>query len=283
MKQLILKSNAKINLSLEILGKRSDGFHNINSLFIPIDLSDTLEFAPSTKFQLLTISPQTNIPLNENTIFKIIKLIQNKYKINIKQINITLQKKIPIGAGLGGGSSNAATTLLALNEIYNLMLPEPELINLAQSVGSDVPFFLFNKPAIVQGKGEIIQPVHFPFDFHIVLVYPLMQISTKFAYSLVPNEHEKKPTDYFKILDKIKSIDEFRTYFANDFESLLFPHYPILKEIKDKLYVAGAKFASLSGSGSTCLGIFEHPVEQQYFQKLFPDFLVFVSKPLNIM
>jgi len=283
MKKLTLNSNAKINLSLEILRKRNDGFHEINSLFVPIDLSDKIEFTTSDGFQLQTIPSQIITPMNENIIFKTIKLIQFKYKINIELIKITLYKKIPIGAGLGGGSSNAATTLLGVNEMYNLNLSQSELINLAENIGSDVPFFVFNKPAIVQGRGEIIQPVHLPFNFNIVLVYPLLNISTKFAYSLVSKGRQKEPTDFIKVLNEIKSLDEFRNNFSNDFEEILFPHFPILKKIKEKLYTLGAKYSGLSGSGSTCFGIFDCPTDVEYFRKQFPEFLVFVSKPINVL
>ncbi len=281
MNYLTLKSNAKINLSLEIIEKRNDGFHNINSFFIPIDLADILHFGPSKEFQLLIVPDTIQISLTENTIYKTINLIQSKHKININLIRIILQKIIPIGAGLGGGSSNAATTLRALNKIYELQIDETSLTELAKDIGSDVPFFILNKPAIVRGRGEIIIPVEFSFDFFVVLVYPNFQISTKFAYSLFPGSRKKEPTDYTKVLKKISSINEFSNYFYNDFETLLFPHYPILADIKEKLYGLGAVYSSLSGSGSTVFGIFEKEVSIELIKTKFPDFTVVVTKPLK--
>lgn len=281
MNYLTLKSNAKINLILEIIEKRNDGFHNINSFFIPIDLADILHFKPSTEFQLL-IEPETlQISLKENTIYKTIKLIQYKHKININLMRIILQKNIPLGAGLGGGSSNAATVLRALNHLYELQIDEVSLIELAKDIGSDVPFFILNKPAIVRGRGEIIIPVEFSFDFFVVLVYPNFQISTKFAYSLFSGSRKKEITDYSEVFKKISSIYEFIDYFRNDFEALLFPHYPILAEIKEKLYKLGAVYSSLSGSGSTVFGIFEDELSIEMISSIFPNFSVFITKPLR--
>jgi 4-diphosphocytidyl-2-C-methyl-D-erythritol kinase len=223
---------------------------------LPITLFDEIHFKTASKFTITIELNNIEIPIKENIIYKTIKLIQNKYKININFLHIHLVKRIPIGAGLGGGSSNAATTLLALNKLFKLNLAKEQLIELARQLGADVPFFIDPKPAVVSGIGEIIEPVDFPFDFDILLIYPNFSISTAFAYSLIQNLVQKEPTNYKKLVQSLKDISDFRQYFFNDFENFLFPRYPILKEIKENLYKLGAKFASLSGSGSTIYGFF---------------------------
>ncbi len=251
-------SYAKINLALEILGKRPDGYHEINSIFLPITLADQIHIQKSDKFDIKIEPENVKIPLKENIIYKTIKLMQNKFKINIDFINIKLIKNIPIGAGLGGGSSNAATILLALNEIYNLKLSKQELRQIGKEIGADVPFFIDPKPSIVQGIGDIITPIEFNFDFQILIIYPNIQISTKFAYSLIPyRSRPQKSTNYIEVLNQIKSLQDFKKFFVNDFENYLFPQYKSLGAIKQKLYEIGAHFATLTGSGASIFGIFE--------------------------
>ncbi|MCX7908230.1 MAG: 4-(cytidine 5'-diphospho)-2-C-methyl-D-erythritol kinase [Ignavibacteria bacterium] len=277
----IYKSYAKINLGLEIISKRPDGYHEINSVFLPITLFDEIHFSSFDKLQI-TVEPENiKIPLKENLIYKTIKLIQNKYKININCINVHLKKKIPIGAGLGGGSSNAATTLIALNKIFNLDLSVVELKNLAVQIGADVPFFIEPKPSIVRGIGDKIEPIDFPFDFNLLLVVPNFSINTKYAYSLIKNVQERTPTDFGKILTQIKVLSEFAEYFTNDFEQYLLPKYPQIKEIKNKLTQIGAKYTSLSGSGSTIFGCFENDFEVNEVRKIFSNENVILCKVMN--
>ncbi|MEJ5287137.1 MAG: 4-diphosphocytidyl-2-C-methyl-D-erythritol kinase [Candidatus Kapaibacterium sp.] len=253
----VYKSYAKINLGLEILEKRPDGYHNIYSIFLPITLFDEIHFKTASNFTI-TIEPNNiEIQFKENIIYKTIKLIQNKYKININSLHIHLVKRIPIGAGLGGGSSNAATTLLALNELFKLNLDKEQLIELARKLGADVPFFIDPRPSLVSGIGDIIEPIDFPFDFDILVVYPNFQISTAYAYSLIENLIPKKPTNIQKVINSLLDLSTFKEYFSNDFEKYLFPKFPALGEIKSKLYELGAQFASLSGSGSAVYGVFQ--------------------------
>ncbi|MGB9771994.1 MAG: 4-(cytidine 5'-diphospho)-2-C-methyl-D-erythritol kinase [Candidatus Kapaibacteriota bacterium] len=275
------KSYAKINLGLEILDQRPDGYHTINSVFLPITLADEIHFQKAKSFAI-SIEPKTiDLPTNENIIFKTVKLIQNKYKININSLNIHLVKNIPIGAGLGGGSSNAATTIVALNELFGLTLSIPQMREFALLVGADVPFFIDPKPSIVTGIGEIIEEVEFPFDFFVLIIYPKFQISTSFAFSLVQSFGIQEKTDYRKALKKVKKISDFEKYFKNDFEKFLFPKFPILEEIKMKMYHLGAEFASLSGSGSTIYGFFSKEIDGNLANELFADFFVFWAKVLT--
>ncbi|MCX7879257.1 MAG: 4-(cytidine 5'-diphospho)-2-C-methyl-D-erythritol kinase [Ignavibacteria bacterium] len=279
---LSIKSFGKINLGLEILGKRDDGFHNINSIFLPITLSDILTFETSEKFNI-TISPKSiKISKEENLIYKTICLIQNKYKININKIKVHLKKKIPIGAGLGGGSSNASATITGIDRIFGLNLSLTEKLSLAKEIGSDVTFFLYSKPAIVRGIGDIITPLdNLNLNFIIILIYPNFTISTKYAYSLFKNLSNKQPTDYLKILNNAnQSPLILRDYFSNDFEQIIFPKFPILSEIKSKLLNAGAFYSSLSGSGSTVYGLFEKEFNPTKILQEFSNFQTFVAEPL---
>jgi 4-diphosphocytidyl-2-C-methyl-D-erythritol kinase len=280
MKELQYYSYAKINLGLEILSKRSDGYHLINSIFLPISLYDTLTFHTSSTFQIQVYPSTIRIPLQENLIYKSIKLIENKYKININLVQISLAKNIPIGSGLGGGSSNAATTLVALNEIYSLNLSKAELKELANQIGADVPFFIEPKPSLVSGIGDVIEPIDFRFDFPLVLIYPNFPISTKFAYSLIQLESEKEPTNFKDVLKQISHPKEFADVFRNDFEPPLFEIFPELAEIKSKLLELGAFYASLSGSGSTIYGIFTPSADLESVCREFSKYLVFIAKCL---
>ncbi|MGQ9818748.1 MAG: 4-(cytidine 5'-diphospho)-2-C-methyl-D-erythritol kinase [Candidatus Kapaibacteriales bacterium] len=257
MQKVIKKSFAKINLGLEVLFRRNDLFHEINSVFVPIDLFDFITFTLSktSKFKLFTTNMK--LPTRENIIYQTIKLIKNKYKINISNLVVKLDKKIPIGAGLGGGSSNSAMTIQALNELYNLNLKDNEQLSLASEIGSDVPFFIQNKLSIVRGRGEKITPMDFYLPYKFLIIFPNVHISTSMAYSLLKINRTFAPTKYEEILPEV--IDNpslFPQYFHNDFEEVIFSKYPSLLKIKKKLLDAGAIFSSLSGSGSSIYGIF---------------------------
>ncbi len=281
MELFTIKSYAKINLGLEIIKKREDGFHELNSLFIPISLFDEITFQPSNKFEII-ISPGTvQIPLQENLIYKTIKLIQNQHKISIPDLKIILRKNIPIGAGLGGGSSNAAATLLALNHCLNLNLSKKSLFCLAKEIGSDVPFFLNYKSALIKGKGDIIKSLNVKIPFKILIVYPNFPISTKFAYSLIKIEKPTTPSDLISLLSFcLNEPTKFQDHFKNDFEQYIFPKFPILEQIKKKLLGAGAYFASLSGSGSTIFGLFDSYFNLEKIKLQFQNFQVFETKAI---
>ncbi len=282
MELFTIKSHSKINLGLEIIAKRKDGFHELNSLFIPINLSDEITFQPSNKFEII-VSPNTvQIPLQENLIFKTVKLIQNQYKISIPNLTIKLKKKIPIGSGLGGGSSNATTSLLALNRYLNLNLSKEELLRLANELGSDAPFFLTPKPALIKGKGDIIEYFNIEIPFKILIIHPNFSISTKYAYSLVNFETPRTPSNLITLLTAcLEEPKKLQEYFVNDFEQYIFPKYPILAEIKKKLLESGAYFASLSGSGSAIFGLFDSNFNFKNIKSKFTNFQIFVTKALQ--
>ena len=251
-----VKSFAKINLGLRILDKRLDNFHNINSVFIRISLHDILEFIPSSKFNLECNNQ--NVPINnENTIYKAYNILNSHYSFT-NHHTIKLNKKIPLKSGMGGGSSNAAFTLIALNHLYKLNLNKKKLINLGLQIGSDVPFFINEeKITLVEGRGEILKKFNAPSlnSSYILLVYPEFSISTEWAYKKI-----KKTLDHKIDSTKFPALDEEVNWklFENDFEEIVGSTYPEIFEIKEFLNNNRALFSSLSGTGSTVFGVYNN-------------------------
>ncbi len=263
--KITLKSPAKINWFLYITGKRNDGYHNLFSLMQKISLFDTLSFEPSDEEDIHIIS-NINIPLKNNLIYRA-AIALKAYTGYHRGAMITLYKEIPLEAGLGGGSSNAATTLLGLNKLWNLRLSEKELLELASDIGSDVPFFISKGPAYVKGKGEQIIQAEFTSNHNlfILIVKPNFGVSTSKAY--------KELTSYSKIennlLEQTEDVFIKKRYhllpkiMRNDLEEPVFRLYPELKESKKQLLNCGALGALLSGSGSSLYGIFKKRYEAE--------------------
>ena len=244
-------SPAKINIFLKIEGREvKSGMHFINSLFAPIDLFDTIEIAESSVFSITTEGVSESIPTEKNIIFKAHSALQNYIGKELPKFNVRIRKSIPSGAGLGGGSSNAAAFLKFLNGYCKLNLSLTQLIDIASKVGSDVPFFVLGKPAIVKGLGEKTEPVHLPqTDDFFVLVNPEIHVNTGLAYSLFdkfyPNcDTKNRVPEHFSW----KNEDIF-----NDFEEIVFAEFPEIACVKAELEAAGAHKVFMSGSGSTLI------------------------------
>lgn len=258
-KRLIQFSNAKINLGLFVGQKRPDGFHEISSLFLPVALYDVLEAMPSERVELQSFG--IPIPEGENLVTQANKRLLERGMSRPYAWN--LLKNIPIGAGMGGGSSNAASAL-------QMMGPEQDLHDIALELGSDVPFFFHNQLCLVQGRGEEITPIHAEMDpFWVYIVNPGIHISTAEAYAGV-DRRDVFP-DILSIFKAGPSV--WRAQMQNDFEHGIFRSYPEIAGIKDQLYSAGAYYASMSGSGSTVYGFFSekpNPIEfrSSYFQRI---------------
>jgi 4-diphosphocytidyl-2-C-methyl-D-erythritol kinase len=253
---MIIFSTAKINLGLFILNKRDDGYHTIASLKFPIPLSDVFEILPAESFSLQIIGKEIAGKVEDNLIWKAYNLM--KIKHGIPAVKIILQKTIPMGAGLGGGSSNASFVLKGLNDFFNLKLGDDILRSYAGQLGSDCPFFIANVPQIANGKGDILSP----FDFSLkgkflYLIDPQIHVGTAEAYAGV------KPREIIFDWEELKNLnfDFWRKELKNDFEESIFPVHPQLAELKQLLYEHGAGFASMSGSGSSIFGIFEKKPE----------------------
>lgn len=279
MKLLKKFAYAKINLGLEVLYKRDDGFHEINTVFLPIKLHDVLEFSTSEQIEVITI-PDIFIPENENIVYKAAQFLKQKCNPQTG-VKITMVKNIPTGAGLGGGSSDAAAALTALNEFWNLGLNYEELKEAALQLGSDVPYFLKHGAAIGKGRGEILEYFDLNLPFHIVTINTGLIIPTAWAYnSLKRTTVQRKPKDFKQILENQKNnFQSWKDKIINDFEESVMPLYADLREIKDELYKSGAVLALLSGSGSSMFGLFSDEDQTMKIQDKFPNYLVHITHP----
>ena len=254
--------HGKINLGLNVVARRSDGFHNIETCFYPIPLTDILEIIPSSEFSF----SQSGIPLpgtpEENLCVKAYRLLASDFDMD--QVKIHLHKVIPVGAGLGGGSSDAAITLRLLNAIFDLKISVPKLKDYAAQLGSDCSFFIEDIPMIGRGRGENLTPVSLPLNgLHVLLVKPDIYIATQEAYAGISPQQPPRTLEGILNLP----VKEWRTELKNDFEDSIFKKFPEIGRIKDKMYSLGAIYASMSGSGSSVFGIFEKPTE---VRKIFP-------------
>ncbi|GAB1371607.1 4-(cytidine 5'-diphospho)-2-C-methyl-D-erythritol kinase [Candidatus Kapaibacterium sp.] len=268
---------SKINLGLQVLNKRNDGYHNINTVFYRINLCDEMEFSMSEDIIIEADIP-LEIPQKENLIYKAGKLVLD-YKNIQTGFKVVVNKRIPVGAGLGGGSSDAATTIIALNDLYDMKLSPNEIIQLASIIGSDCAFFAAGcQSALGTGRGDIITPFDFILNNNIVLVNPGIHVSTPFAYkSLERGFEETSAYDFKQTLEKFNT-SLFKDYLINDFEPTIFKLYPEIADIKTKLYYLGADFALMSGSGSTVFALFPKLIETKELNKMFPNFFMYNSK-----
>lgn len=247
--------NAKINIGLNITSKRADGYHNLESIFYPIAWRDILEIIPSK--QLSFDSSGLSITGQGNLCLKAYDLMKSHY--GIAPVSMHLHKNIPIGAGLGGGSSDAAFTLMALNTIFELGLEKDELKKMAAQLGADCPFFIDNAPSLASGIGELLNPIDLDlFNYHLLVVKPNIFVSTVEAFSAIVPQ-----TPSLSLEEEIKMpVKKWRL--KNDFEDSIFPKYPELFEIKRSLIQAGALYSSMSGSGSSIYGIFSEKPQLEF-------------------
>ena len=259
---MLMRSYFKINLGLHILAKRDDGFHNIETAMYQIKaLSDVVEILPlnneSANADVFTSSGLIiDCPDSENICIKAAALVKKQY--HIPYVHIHLHKQIPFGAGLGGGSANAITTLKLLDQTFDLNVPTSTMLEWAQILGSDTSFFVNPVPSIATSKGEQLCPIELDLsNYYIYIVKPPVKSSTKNAYkNIVPMQNRAQIANIIEA-----PIEMWRENLVNDFENTLFYEYPQLAVIKDELYRKGALYVSLSGSGSAIYGIFNKEVE----------------------
>ncbi len=261
--------NCKINLGLNIIGKRTDGFHNIETIFFPLPFHDVLEIVTSQIETKLINTGISGGATNHNLCLKAYELLKKDFP-DLPEINMHLHKTIPVGAGLGGGSADAAFTLSLLNKKYNLHISNQQLSIYALQLGSDCPFFLINKPAFASGRGEILEEIKCSLSrYKILLINPGIFIGTKKLFKkIIPAVPEKKIHEVAR-----QPIETWKNDMVNDFEKVVFQNHPEIKIIKEKLYQYNAIYASMSGTGSTVFGIFnindqiKIPVEKDYLYK----------------
>ncbi len=257
--QLSIKAPAKINLFLEVLNKRPDGFHNINSLFQAVSLYDHLTFTVSDKPGItIELAAETDLTVGEdNLISRAYFIMKDQFDLD-RGLAVRLDKNIPIAAGLGGGSADGAATILACNALFDLSLTQPQMSELSLRIGSDLPFFFSQGQAMIGGRGELVEPINLPTDYTLVLVNPDLEVSTAEAYALLKRDLTK-PSDRYTLppCRDVKSLVEALRMTGNDFEDVLGVFCPELGQIRDILLDAGAVLARLSGSGPTMFGLFE--------------------------
>lgn len=281
---MICFPNAKINIGLHIVSRRSDGYHNLETLFYPIGLKDALEVIPIREksetlsaedepgYRLFQSGTPVTSKAKDNLVVKALQLAAGKRAI--PPIDIHLLKKIPSGAGLGGGSSDAAFMLQLLNDTFGLDFAQEELTRMAASLGADCAFFTRNQPALASGIGDVLEPVDLDLSgYFFMLVKPEITISTKEAYAMItPGEPEQPLKEIIQ-----RPIQEWKGAVKNDFEPVIFEKYPEIYRIKQQLYEMGALYASMSGSGSAVYAFFK---EEPATREAFHDHFVWTNKPL---
>jgi 4-diphosphocytidyl-2-C-methyl-D-erythritol kinase len=267
---MTLHAYAKINIGLHILGKRSDGFHNLETIFREIDLFDVIDLEPHKLLEMTADS--ILVPVDEsNLCLQAAMLLQKEQKIE-DGVMIHLKKNIPIGAGLGGGSSDAAAVLRGLNRFWELKLTNEQLSDIGAQIGSDVPFFIEGGNAFAGGRGDVLEHFTMNIPFWIAVVTPMIYISTTWAYNHLVLQRDGKTTGLrTKIGKQISNPAKLASLVQNDFEQSVFKIYPEIGRIKDKLKEMGAVFSLLSGSGSSVFGFFDN--EQRALDALstFPE------------
>ena len=252
---MITFPNAKINLGLSITEKRPDGYHNLETVFYPVALEDALEIRTNPEAQQKFTLHQHGMEIagnpENNLVVKAYLLLDKEF--HLPPVEIHLYKHIPSGAGLGGGSSDAAFMLKLLNEHYNLQLSDNQLEDYAATLGADCAFFIKNTPTYAEGIGNIFSPIELSLKgYRIMIVKPDVFVSTREAFANIrPHRPEYPVREVIR-----RPVAEWKDTLINDFEASVFPQYPVIGEIKEELYHQGAIYASMSGSGSSVFGLF---------------------------
>lgn len=267
---------AKINLGLEVLRRRADGFHELNTLFATVNVADTLLLLPNREGEI-ACRVEGNRALAaepDNLVLRAARLLRERHGSPDLGARIDLYKEIPAGAGLGGGSSDAAATLLGLRTLWNLSATNGDLLDLAATLGSDVPFFIGGGLALGSGRGEILQPI--PVDlpgWWVVLVNPGVHVPTPWAFRALDRQGERAPSDLrAALLAGVAAPESLRARLVNDFEQPVFAAHPQLAEIRNELYQQGAQLALMSGSGSTLFGLFTNRTKAERAAAQFGSF-----------
>jgi 4-diphosphocytidyl-2-C-methyl-D-erythritol kinase len=278
-----LLAPAKINWFLTIAGKRDDGFHDIISMLHCVNLYDTLAFENA---DCIDIVSDLNIPLQDNLVYKALRILQKNTSCK-KGAKIRLKKQIPVSAGLGGGSSDAAYTLSGLNRLWGLELSYDELTSLAAEIGSDVPFFLNGPCALVEGRGEKVKSLTMQLSHMLLLVKPPVSVSTKWAYKSFDESNmeklTKKPFD-IKLLCRALNEQDFASLgkmLNNDLEEVVMGKYPVIPDIKQRLLKQGAMISAMSGSGPTVFGVFENKDKAEKAAKAMKPYSCWVVETLR--
>lgn len=269
-----LYPNCKINIGLRVVRKREDGYHDLETIFYPVyGLHDELEVVPSLDgLSFIQEGLVVDCPAEDNLILKCYHRMRTNHP-QIADVHIRFKKNIPFGAGLGGGSSDAAHMAIALNEIFSLGLTREQLAEELRPLGADCPFFIYNSPCYAEGIGDKLTPIQLDLSgLRLVMIKPNCGVSTKEAYAGIIR-HPEVEGQIKTALTEGWSFDAMRPLLINDFEQTVFPLHPEIAEIKQRLLHAGALYAAMSGSGSTVFGLFNNDSESHSsIQLLYDDF-----------
>lgn len=270
MKNMLSFPNCKINLGLFVTEKRPDGYHNIETVFYPVPFCDMLEIIVSDKNEFTTSGIEIPGSREANLCLKAYDILKRKFSLPC--IKIHLHKQIPAGAGLGGGSSDAAYTIKLLNDIFSLKLSIEDMLDIASTLGSDCAFFIENKPVFATNKGDVFTGINPDLsNYHLLLVKPAVHVSTPEAYSMIkPGKASFPLTDIASL-----KMEDWKKYIINDFEEPVFLKHPEIRVLKETMYNYGAVYASMSGSGSAVYGIFKEPLDTE---GLFKDCFLWQGK-----
>ena len=267
---MLLYPNCKINLGLRVIHKRKDGYHDLETIFVPVyALHDELEVEVSDRFSFTQEGIAVDCPADDNLIIRCYRLMTSRYP-QIGNVSVRFRKNIPFGAGLGGGSSDAAHMAVALNELFELELSKEQLAEEVKPLGADCPFFIYNTPCYAEGIGDKLTPVDLDLNgIRIVLVMPAEGVSTREAYSGITT-HAEAAGQIKSFFCQNRSLRSFSGSgpFINDFEETVFPKHPVIGYIKKRLLDAGAFYACMSGSGSTVFGLFKNDTESSTYADL---------------
>lgn len=263
---MILKANCKINVGLDILRRRADGYHDLETVMVPVQgLYDEVELLPAARTEFISEGLRIDCPDADNLCLKACSLMQRRYGAG--DVRIRLDKRVPFGAGLGGGSSDATAVILGMNALFSLGLDETELIAAAACLGSDTAFFVRNTPQLCTGRGELMTP--FPLDLGgltLVIVKPDAGVSTREAYAGVTPRMPQIP-----LAQRLRRpLSEWQESVDNAFEHSVFAARPAIREAKERLLAAGARYASMSGSGSAVYGLFSRNDDGEKLRRLSP-------------
>ena len=281
MNKVIINSNAKVNIGLKVLKEREDGYHDIVTVFQEINLFDIISISKKSKG--CDFNSNATWLMNDKTNLCVIAYEAMKKKFDIDGVDIDLTKNIPKGSGLGGGSSNAASIMKGIRELYSLNISDKELEDIASQIGADVPFFIRGSIQLGEGIGDRLTPLKINISGKYLIIIPDTEIDTSWAYSKFKNDLDSSilPINFASLSnEKTISLDKLQ-FFENDFESIVVPTYPEIGKIKKALHALGAGFASLSGSGSTVFGIFNDDLSLDKASSYFsPKYKTFIANPL---
>ena len=258
---MIFYPNCKINIGLRVVRKREDGYHDLETIFYPVfGLHDELQVETAEHFEFIQEGLAIDCPAEDNLIIKCYQRMRAKYP-QIGDVHIRFKKNIPFGAGLGGGSSDAAHMALALNDIFALELTKKQLAEEVRPLGADCPFFIYNTPCYAEGIGDKLIPISMNLSgLRLVMIKPKCGVSTREAYSGIIR-HPEVEGQIKQALEEGKWMTDMHRLLINDFEQTVFPLHPEIAKIKKQLQDAGAMYAAMSGSGSTVFGLFENDAE----------------------